>query len=240
MKKLIAILMAVCMMSALTSLSGAVEPDGAEYTAYMAEYETNMAAYEAEYAANIAAYEKIDWSQVEPDILTEDGNHDPDEYAAYMAEYETNMAAYEAEYAANIAAYEKIDWSQVEPHILQDASILRGSDRPTQSTTLPYTASSSAIQSYTYTDYYFMGYSSFFTTFTGNVSTGNMEVSVRLLDMSTATYVETWPLGPASAWSALPHNWNSLNSGHLYCFRIQVDSRTASGSTLAITMGIYG
>lgn len=238
-KKAIAALLAVCMMCTLTVLSGAAMPKAAEYDAYLTEYNANMAEYEAEHAAALEAYEMIDWSQVEPDILVEEGNYDPDEYDAYLTEYNVNMAEYEAEYAAALEAYEMIDWSQIEPDILQDA-VLRGDGLPTHSITLPYTASSSAIQSYTLTNYYFMGYSSFFTTFTGNVSAGNMGVDIMLLDMSTATYVQTESLGPASAWSALPLNWPALNSGHLYCFRIQVTSRTTSGSTLAFTMGIYG
>jgi hypothetical protein len=238
------------------------------YDAYVKAYDAYAAARAEQAAAAVAAngsvapdfdkieeeYAKVDWSRIEPDILEEAGPGGFG-YDEYIARYRANEAAQAEQAARAVAAnghpppdydkieeeYAKIDWSRIEPDILIDASA-RGDNIPTQSTTLPYTAMASGVVSHTWTNYYFMGYDYFKTVFSGTVSTGTMQVSIMLYDMSAGSYVGTQPLGYASSWDSIENHWYDLAPGHLYCFRIQVESRypANSGSTLAISMNIYG
>jgi hypothetical protein len=136
-----------------------------------------------------------------------------------------------------------------EPAILVEKSgLVRGNNAPIIGPPSwwpgsPYNAvsGSGGITSYTYTDVFFTGVSSMATTFTGHVGVGGtMSIRIRLFDMDLGTYggyVGDDQTLEGSSWTASAgtlRSWGSLTTSHRYFFRIQVDSRSLSGSTLII------
>ena len=125
----------------------------------------------------------------------------------------------------------------ITPEDIQNADILteslsRGNNPPTSNTTLPYTASSNSISSYTYTNYKFKPKSDgkIHTSFSGS-ATQATTVTLTLYDANTGKAVVTKD-NAAKSWDQWGISWYNLDTSHYYYYKIS----KSSGGTLSFTM----
>ncbi|MDR2356465.1 MAG: hypothetical protein LBD92_00040 [Oscillospiraceae bacterium] len=127
------------------------------------------------------------------------------------------------------ASYESPDLSNA----IHD-TILRGNNVPTQTTTLPHTASGT-ISNYSYTNYKFKPRSTgeINTSFTGTISSGTATVEINLYDCNSGQVVASYSLGSGSGWTNNVRLWYNLDTSHYYCFRV---NKSTPSNSLTFTL----
>ncbi|MDR3277961.1 MAG: hypothetical protein LBT12_04240 [Oscillospiraceae bacterium] len=183
----------------------------------------------------------VEWEVEDADILYD---AEADEY--YVLLDPELAAAVESPEEPDELQNEEVEWPEEPDEILYEKSLFRGDNAPPTSHSLPYTGASDAggIVSYTYTDYYFTGVTALYFKLTHHVNVGGtIGGKVRLFDMDVLPYGAYVTPDASSFTSAVQTTsytgyWTGLSTAHRYFFRVQVDSRSLSGSTLIFTLQI--